>query len=568
MHRFTWLSCLAIASATAALVTSQSTSAAAATTAGIGKPISHFAMYVHDVDASQVPREMFVPQMGRPHQLRNHTGLSSKKYAQLKKLARSSRLIFPHERPVAPPLRFGNPGITTVFSGLADSASTCPYFGGCAPSDGAVAASPTFEIEGVNTSYAVYDPNGNIQAGWPKNSTTFFGIPAPGACDPNGAFTSDPRAFYDPNDKRFFVEILEVEGLTNSCPQASRFWIAVSATSDPRGSWHVYAFDMDLSSGNWADYSQLGFNASAVCFTGNMFSFSSGTFQYAENFCATKKNMEKGKAVSYFGFFGPSIGGAAVDTLQPVETEASASADPGVEYFVASENINFGGGLCSSGCNTDFVEAMTAPGTSGFGGTVALVTTAGYALPPSADEPGCGGCIDTDDVRVGGTPVYRNGHIIYAHNTGLNNGTTTVSAVVYDDVLPTLDQTSFGINGITLEQSSYIFFGGGDLSAYYPVVNTDSSGDISYSYGASDGSSFFPSGFLSTHKVTEVPNELDCFCAIFTDQGVNDTFDFRWGDYNSSSWTGNAKSETTWLEMQDGSPSGDWETKLIKQTTF
>lgn len=564
MHRLTRPSCLAIAAAIAAVAVSRSSADASASP---GTPISHFAMYVHDVDASALPGEAYRPASRHPRELRLQTGLSAKKYAQLKARARVTRLIAPVARPLAPPSRFSAPGFSQVFNGLSDAASTCPYSQGCAPSDGALAASPSFEMEGVNTSFAVYDSNGNLQSGWPKDAVTFFGIPNPGSCDPNGAYTADPRAFYDPNDKRFWVEILEDEGLTNACPQASRFWIAVSASSDPRGSWHVYQFDMDLGSGNYADFSQVGFNATATCFTGNMFAFGTGAFAYAENFCAAKKRMEQGQAVSYYGFFGTNIGGTQVDTLAPVDTEADASADPDVEFFVASENIEFGGGLCVTGCDTDLIEAMKNPGTRTFAATVATVTTQPYALPPPADEPGCTACIDTDDVRVSGTPVYRDGHIMYAHNTALSNGTNTVSAVLFDDVQPTLDATTFAINGATVAQSNYIFFAN-DLSAYFPVVNTDSAGDLAIAYGASDGVSTFPSGWLSSHKVTELADELDCSCATTIDAGANATLDTRWGDYNSSSWPGNTKTESTWFEIQDPSPSGDWETKLVRQTTF
>src|SRR6202011_4760642 len=124
--------------------------------------------------------------------------------------------------------------------------STCPYFGGCVPPDQALAASLLFVVQGVNTSFAVYSPTGALKAGFPKNSVKFFGIPAPGACDPAGPFTSDPRAFYDPQEGRFWVAMLQVEGAfgVNNCPEKSIYWVAVSATSDPTGSWHVDAFNM------------------------------------------------------------------------------------------------------------------------------------------------------------------------------------------------------------------------------------------------------------------------------------------------------------------------------------
>src|SRR5205823_7267652 len=62
--------------------------------------------------------------------------------------------------------------------------------------DQALAASPNWVLQGVNTSFAVYSTTGTLQAGWPKNAQNFFGIPNPGSCDTHGPFLSDPRAFY------------------------------------------------------------------------------------------------------------------------------------------------------------------------------------------------------------------------------------------------------------------------------------------------------------------------------------------------------------------------------------
>src|SRR2546423_319264 len=91
--------------------------------------------------------------------------------------------------------------MTIICQAGADSATICPYFGGCEPPDMALAASPSWVLQGVNTSIAVYNTSGALQPGWPKNSQLFFGIPnpSPAGCSPSGPFTSDPRAFYDPN---------------------------------------------------------------------------------------------------------------------------------------------------------------------------------------------------------------------------------------------------------------------------------------------------------------------------------------------------------------------------------
>ena len=62
-------------------------------------------------------------------------------------------------------------------------------------------------------------------------------------------FLSDPRALYDPIDHRFWAAMLQVEnalGVAPDCPFKSVYYIAVSQTSDPRGKWNVYEFNMSL----------------------------------------------------------------------------------------------------------------------------------------------------------------------------------------------------------------------------------------------------------------------------------------------------------------------------------
>ena len=121
----------------------------------------------------------------------------------------------------------------------------------------------------MNTSLAVYDAKtGALKAGFPKSLQSFFGVPAPSpaGCDSahgNQPFLSDPRAYYEHVKKRFVVAALQVEnafGLSPSCTFASRYWVAVSASANPTGVWHVYAFNtgnLVIGGNSAADYTSL-----------------------------------------------------------------------------------------------------------------------------------------------------------------------------------------------------------------------------------------------------------------------------------------------------------------------
>src|SRR5258705_474693 len=175
------------------------------------------------------------------------------------------------------------PGTSSSFIGQQGSATTCSYFAsGCNPPDMALAASPSFVLQGVNTSWEVLDTSGKVVSG-PVSAQNFFGAPSePGNCDPgsgNQPFLSDPRALYDPADGRFWAAMLQIEGsvafgVAPNCPYKSVYWVAVSQTSDPTGAWNVYEFNMETDVGTQkfgADYTQIGINSQAVYFSGNMF---------------------------------------------------------------------------------------------------------------------------------------------------------------------------------------------------------------------------------------------------------------------------------------------------------
>src|SRR5262249_5329536 len=170
---------------------------------------------------------------GAERELHAHPRLSAQAYARVKSLAKRSapRSNSSQQAPHA--------SLQSTFSGVQSSASVCPP-NGCNPPDMGLATSPHWVFQGVNTSFAVFDTHGNLQAGWPKFFGDFFGIPDPGACAGNIPFTSDPRPLYDPNDDRFFAAALEVEGAfgVNGCPFTTLYWIAVSQTNNPNGAWN------------------------------------------------------------------------------------------------------------------------------------------------------------------------------------------------------------------------------------------------------------------------------------------------------------------------------------------
>ena len=503
---------------------------------------------MHTVNMQNVPAASTGSAVTHPVLMPFLTGVSRAVYAQRKAVAAHNKNA-PLDTSATGTIE--TPTTTSKFAGQGD---TC----GCQPPDQALAASSSWVLQGVNASFAVYNTTGTRQAGWPKTSVSFFGVPNP---TPSGCasspFMSDPRAFYDPRDGRFWVAMLEVEGafgVNSSCTEVTRYWVAVSGTNNPNGSWFVYAFNMALGTTNAADYTEFGFDQTAIYFSGNMFDRSGSVYQYAESFSALKSTMEAGGAVTAYGFTNFTANGVLVDTLQPVENEASSG--PGVGLLINSFNANGDGthNCATTACSGVVVWAINNPGQSTASITSLIIATKTYILPPLADEPGCSGCVDTNDTRISGTPVYQQGLISFSLNTGVNNGTQVVPAAFWGQVSPTISGGK--ITGGSIFQSGNIHFSG-DRAAFFGALMATSSGNLLIVFDTMS-SSIDPSIMYATRLTTDTKGKFEK--ALFLKKSTAPTADQRWGDYEAASYDGS--SNNTWFSAQYS--NGDWATYIGK----
>ena len=393
------------------------------------------------------------------------------------------------------------PAAAASFIGQQASNITCSYFPkGCNPPDMAVAASPQFVLQGVNTQWEVLDTAGHVQPGWPVSAQNFFGAPndtlADGTpCDTahgSQPFLSDPRALYDAADGRFWAAELQVAGIpalqiASDCPLISVMWVAVSQTSNPSGAWNVYKFNTSLDGAFFNDYTQIGLNGEAVFVSANMFNFDAkGNFLgfYAELFEANKAQMERGRArFTPDAFFnlqatGPATaktGAFLADTVQPaMNLDSSAGpAEKFVDTFDGPDPVS--GHFCSrfgDSCSGLALWSLANPIAHDSGGpaptlTAQYVATAPYVFPPAADQPGCSHCIDGNDLRIPGTPMLRNGILYTAWGTAANNGRQSVPAVEWAQIDAATGASTTGY---------YNFLS--DDAAAYPALMPDAQGNV------------------------------------------------------------------------------------------
>lgn len=466
------------------------------------------------------------------------------------------------------------------FIGQQASSKTCSYFAkGCNPPDMALAASPEFVLQGVNTQYEVLDTSGHVQPGWPVGIQKFFGVPnvtkADGTpCDvahQSQPFISDPRALYDPIDRRFWAAALQLEnssglGIATDCPFKAVYYVSVSQTSNPSGSWNVYEFEMSMgqhpigTENLVADYTQLGINRDAVYFSSNMFAADTLGFAYSELFEANKAKMERGQGgFTADGFFnlranGPGLnantGPFLADTMNPaLNLDGSAG---GAEVFVdlldGPDPVS-GHGCTSAAdsCKGLILWKMTNPVGHDRGGRAPVLTGTyvsnikPYVFSPPADQPSCNHCVDVLDLRVTATPIVRDGSVYAAWETAINNGTQIVPGIEWAQVRI----SNAGAAGSA--QSGYYNFSG-DTAVSFPALMPDGQGNVvmlfelmshnvfpqtRYVIKQSGEGNFAGQGVLIKAGESSYRPEL---CGIPTAAGGIPVC--RWGDYSASSFDG------------------------------
>ena len=422
----------------------------------------------------------------------------------------------------------------------------------------ALGTSSTWVLQGVNRSFAVYDVSGNIQSGWPKMFQSFFGVPSPGSCAPRGPNLFNPRAFYDPNDQRFWAEVLENVGVRDTCPQLqSVVWIAVSQTNNPNGLWNVYSFDLTQGTQNYGDFSQFGYDQQAVYFSCDMFNLpaSTGTFQNEETFAFNKAGLEAGQTVTPYGFTNFMSGGVQVNGVQPVEVEAIKGAGPKAGLFINSFDYNSGGGNCAKGCSGMTVWAIANPGTPSQTLSSFLVPTTSYAQAPHVDQPGCTQCLWPLDPGIPGTPIWRNGQITFALSTAVNNGTQSLAGVFWGQIGVSLGSNG-AISNASVVQSGYFSFSG-DTSAIFPTIMPNVNNDLVMVFEETS-STLYPSVLYAVKPASFTPGQFPDGGNMLQ-AGSASSPSPRWGDYTAVSATG-AGANSVWFAGEYENASQNWAT--------
>src|SRR5262245_837264 len=168
------------------------------------------------------------------------------------------------------------------------------------PPDPSGAVGPNHVVSVVNTAIQIHQKDGTLvdQRRLGHNGSTATGSFFATLSPVNGLF--DAKVVYDSFANRFIVLALAQTGST------SRILIAVSADSNPTGTWNFLAINSKLNIGGadyWCDYPGISVDEEAIYVTGNMFSFVGGN--YAERLWIINKNPLYSGGVGAFNVYDP-----------------------------------------------------------------------------------------------------------------------------------------------------------------------------------------------------------------------------------------------------------------------
>jgi hypothetical protein len=423
---------------------------------------------------------------------------------------------------------------------------------------------PNHFVEGVNTSFAVYDKSGNLMTAATFDAL-WSGAGTGTPCDNSNG--GDPTIGYDQLGGRWFVADLGFR-FSGGMPVAPFYeCIAVSQTSDPvAGGWYLYPIqaDTDIRAGQLNDYPKMGFWPDGLYISSNEFAFPGGNYRGVRLWALNRTDMEAGMPVrvltadlgtNYFGLLPANQRGPILPALGTPEYFVSED-----EFFYAFDVFNFS-------VNWDTMTGILT------GPTLVSQTSYGPPFDPFTfdtnivPQPDTSTMLDTVDDRLMQQAQYRNNgnaeSIYVTHNvrpTGQLMGPVGMQWAQ-------LDVTSGLIATSPVQQQIYVPGSSDGTYRWMGSLAVDGSGDLLLGYSASSPS-VYPSIRYNGRLFTDPPNDLpqgeNTLIAGTGSQVVNCGPGpcHRWGDY--SAMTIDPTNDCTFWYANEyyAATGGNWQTRI------
>jgi hypothetical protein len=380
------------------------------------------------------------------------------------------------------------------------------------PPDEGLAVGNGFVLQTVNAALAIYDSSsGQLRQG-PTALNQFFKLKPEinRSSGTYGDFTSDPRAYYDPQVQRWFVSVVAIS--TNpengSFIAPTRLLIAVSDTNDPSQGWRVYSIETTHDGVEgcpcFGDQPVIATDAHGLFISTNAFSLREG-FAGVQVYALSKQLLTTGSAPTVVHWNGVKLPGGYPFSLQPAIRSSFGTDDSahGVEYFTSVADIRnmfdhriAVWALTNTASLNDAAPALKLRGT--------IVGTEVFGIPPDAPQPTgpteLGSLVSetqsfvaTNDQRMQ-QAVFANGKLWSALTTmiALDQDPNPHAGIAYFELSPSVED---GILKVQVSSQGYLAVSNADV--FYPAlaVGADGKGAIAFTLSGGD---YYPSVAYAT----------------------------------------------------------------------
>jgi hypothetical protein len=313
----------------------------------------------------------------------------------------------------------------------------------------------------------------------------------------------DPRAIYDPVWKRF---IITAPAFAESAT-VQRFFIAISTSSNPLGSYFIYNLDVDFfNNANIFDFPQLGMDQDSIIITANIFT-SSNAFAGADMFAIAKARLYNG-----LGFSVPVFTGLVGTLAPPIVRDQNAKT------FLAA---------ATPGSNA--IRLYTLRDSSRAGMTLTgpvNIPVPAYTVPRDAFQPGTAAVLDTSDNRFVNASSQIGNSLWQTHTIALGS-------------FPAPKFYEINTSNNTIRQSGF-YFKSGSSDDFNASITANDLNDVYVTWSATDrpvntNAQVRFSGRRSTDALGVIAAGTSCFTSSVALTGNTQNGVQRWGDYSAVS---------------------------------
>ena len=390
-------------------------------------------------------------------------------------------------------------------------------------------------VVATNASFAIYSKSGAKL--FESTFTDWFDfLPEVG-----GAFFFDPKLVYDFYEDHFVM----IVDASRSSDTRSWYLLSVSETSDPRGTWYVWALEMQLNgffpTDDFADFPGVGLDQHGIYLTANMYApFDGGSFAYSKLRILNKDQVYAFGNLLWFDFFSfLDATGELAFTVQPAHSFDSRSA----AYLLSSDP--FQGSkltLFSLKNPTSILPLLSKKG----------VSVAAYSFPPDAAQKGGSALLDTGDARLLNA-VLRDGFLYTNHAVAHDWGSGEVAALRFYQLTT---------GGNVVQDLTY---GADGFHYFYPAIMPNPDGDLALAFCRSSSTEFAGERFTGRRAGDPLgslepsqPLKAGKAHYVLLDNLGRD----RWGDY--SGIASDPEDDSLWIYGQYAKGKKKWGTQVGK----